>query len=88
MSVQLLDWTRIGRIATGVKMGMSAGMVAHHSWGFAARKAAATSMAATKHKRIAILSAQERTGRSCMDTPLSAFYFILCISLLGSGLAG
>jgi hypothetical protein len=53
-------------------------MIAHHTWGFAARKAAATSMAATEHKRIAILSAQERPGRSCME-PLfqhSILYYV------------
>jgi len=49
-------------------MGMSAGMSAHHSWGFAVRKTAATSMADTTHKRTAILRAHERTGRIRMET--------------------
>jgi hypothetical protein len=41
-------------------------MIAHHSWGLAISKLAATSIAATKHMRIAILIAQERVDRSCI----------------------
>jgi hypothetical protein len=48
-------------------MGMSAGMSAHHSWGFAARREAAMSMAATIHKRTAILRAHKPSGNVCME---------------------
>jgi hypothetical protein len=48
-------------------MGMSTGMSAHQSWGFAVRKAAATSMAHTEHSRTAILNAHDRSGRICME---------------------
>lgn len=58
-------------------MGMSAGMSAHHSWGFAVRKAAATSMADTTHKRTAILRAHERIGSIRMETSPSALNHIL-----------
>jgi len=58
-------------------MGMSAGMSAHHSWGFAVRNTAAISMAHTKHKRMAILRAQERSGNMCMRIPLSMLDYAL-----------
>jgi len=45
-------------------MGMRIGMSAHHTWGFAMSKLAATSIAATKQRRIAILTAHERVDRS------------------------
>ena len=47
-------------------MGMSIGMSAHHSWGFAMSKLAVTSIAATRQMRMAILSAHERVDRSCI----------------------
>lgn len=58
------------KIAAGVKMGMIAGMIAHHSRGFAMRKAAAASMAPTRQMRIAILIAQERSGNTCIQISL------------------
>jgi hypothetical protein len=65
-NVPTLGSMRPVKMATGVKMGMSTGMIAHHSWGLAISKLAATSIAATKHMRIAILIAQERVDRSCI----------------------
>jgi hypothetical protein len=55
---------------------MSTGMTAHHSWGFAVKKAAARSMAATKQRRMAILSAQERVDSIRMEIspPKSSVY--------------
>lgn len=47
-------------------MGISMGMSAHHTWGFAMSKLAATSIAATKQIRKAILSTHERVDRSCI----------------------
>jgi len=49
-------------MATGVKIGMSIGMSAHQSSGFAMNKAAAASIAATTQIRIAILRAHTGTG--------------------------
>jgi hypothetical protein len=74
--VQLSDSTRYEKIAAGVRTGMSAGMIAHQNCGFAVSKAAAPSIATTEHKRIAILTAHVRTGRTCMEASVSAFYFI------------
>jgi hypothetical protein len=70
---------RSEKIAAGVKIGMSTGMIAHHSWGLAVRKAAATSMAATKQRRMAILSGYERVDSIRIEfSPLKiAVYFIL-----------
>jgi hypothetical protein len=48
---------------------MSAGMIAHHSWGLAVSKAAAASMATTTHKRTAILRAHKPMGNTRMDPP-------------------
>jgi hypothetical protein len=53
------------KITAGVKMGMSPGMSAHHSWGFAVRKTTAMLMAHTKQIRMAILRAQ--VGSVCMQ---------------------
>src|ERR1700735_5832021 len=66
---QFLDSTRFEKIVSGVRRGMSAGIRAHQSWGLATSKAAAASSAATANKRIAILIAHERTGRTCMKPP-------------------
>lgn len=57
-----LDWSRREKIAAGVKIGMRAGMSAHHTRGFAVTKTAATSMAHTEQIRTAILRAQVGSG--------------------------
>ena len=46
---------------------MSAGMIGHQNCGFAVSKAAAPSIATTEHKRIAMLTAHVRTGRTRME---------------------
>jgi hypothetical protein len=74
--IQIFEGTRREKTAAGVKIGMSTGMTAHHSRGFAVKKAAATSMAHTKHRRIAILSAHERVDSIRMEIspPKSSVY--------------
>jgi len=74
-NAQLFCWPRNEKITAGVKIGIRAGMTAHHSWGLAVRKTAATSMADTTHKRTAILCAQERTGSTRIETSLSAMKY-------------
>jgi hypothetical protein len=61
---------------------MSAGMIAHQTWGLAVSKAAAASIATTAHKRIAILTAHVRTGRTCMEASVSSLpFYIIATSI-------
>jgi hypothetical protein len=67
--VQLLAGTRREKIATGVKIGMSAGVTSHRTAGFAMKKAAAASPATAKEIRMGIFRAHVGTGSNCTPVP-------------------